>query len=265
MQERSCYNCRYLLRFTPAEAETYRRKLATLGLEGDFFGGCTVKWRSQPLLVRRYLDRPVEDCPRWQEGYFQDNVGVSCPECREGQVVVVRPAKEKRTYTLIGCSRHPACGFSSFHLPLQTTCRYCQVSLVLSAGEKLAVYCPRCRRKAPVPMTLAGWPRLLEGGETCPHDLDWDDCRACEISMKEGRNIVDLELPFVAQYWLKLREPLPAHERDKILWGDAQRGQEEDTWQAEVDWWWEEVYAWWWTEARLEEEDWFWEYRWEHY
>ena len=206
MRWRNCFNCCFLLRFTPAEAETYRAKLSDHGLPGRFFGACTHSSRDRPLVISRYLDRPVGNCAYWREGHFREPVGTSCPRCGDGDVVVIRPAWQKRTYTLIGCSLYPSCRFATTHLPLQTLCRFCGVSLVLGAGERLICYCPKCKRAATIPLTLAGWPHLFRAGTTCPHGLRWDKCKLCERSRTERRSVVELELPSVVEHELEARQ-----------------------------------------------------------
>jgi ssDNA-binding Zn-finger/Zn-ribbon topoisomerase 1 len=205
MRWRNCYNCCFLLRFTPAEAETYRAKLSDHGVPGRFFGACTHSSRDRPLVISRYLDRPVGNCAHWRGGHLSEPVGASCPRCGEGDVVVIRPARQKQTYTLIGCSLYPSCRFATTHLPLQTLCRFCGVPLVLGAGERLICYCPECERTATIPLTLAGWPHLFRKSSTCPHGLQWDKCELCERSRTERRSVVELELPTVVEHELQAR------------------------------------------------------------
>ena len=59
MAKHNCFDCRFLLRFTPKEAKRVSAKLAQHGLHGDFFGGCTCKWPGTPFVIRRYLDHPI--------------------------------------------------------------------------------------------------------------------------------------------------------------------------------------------------------------
>lgn len=194
MEERSCFNCRFLIRFTPPETEEFRARLTREHLRGSVFGACSNRgWTGRPLIVGRYLDHPVRLCPHYESGFFRDRMGSTCPQCKEGETVVVRPARDKRTYTLVGCSRYPECRFTTRHFPLETECRFCGIPLVIASGDRLVCYCPQCMRNCAVPLTIAGWPQLLRSQNRCPHGLEWSECRACARSIAEKRCLIDLE------------------------------------------------------------------------
>ncbi len=216
-----CLSCRYFLRFTATEAATYRAKLAQLKVSQNITGGCTYKPKDNPLVIRRYISVPVEMCPYWQSGYFEDPVGMRCPQCKQGQIVVKRPGKDKRTFTLIGCSRYPNCTFSTRSLRLPTPCRVCNISLVLTAGEQLKVTCPQCSRSAVVPLTVASWPILFKVGDTCPHLLPWRSCNTCAKSESEKLNLIDVELPKAAAFLIKIGSPQPSHRRSSYTYADS--------------------------------------------
>jgi len=206
MDKHNCFNCRFLLRFTPKEAETFSAKLAQHGLQGDFFGGCIYKWPGSPFVIRRYLDHPISGCIYWEQGYFREPLGMPCPQCHEGQIVIHRPVRDKQTYILIRCSRYPYCTFNSYYLPLEKSCHFCKVQLLLAAGEQLVCFCPKCKRSAVVTLTFASWPHLLKVGPNCPHGYAWGQCEVRNHSRAAKVNVVDLELPIIASYWLKKQE-----------------------------------------------------------
>ena len=203
MDKQNCFNCRFFLSFTPTEATSFRTKLAEQGLQGNFFGGCTYKSCNNPFVIRRYLAHPINRCNYWQQGDFQEQVGETCPQCKKGQVVIRRPVKDKQTYTMIGCSRHPDCKFRTQYLPLKTSCRFCTVPLMLGTGEQLSCYCPQCKRRIVVPLSVESWSHVFRVGKTCPHDLTWGNCEVCNCSQTEKRDVIDIELVDVAQYWLQ--------------------------------------------------------------
>lgn len=247
------------------EADSFRAKLASLGLQGDFFGACTYGWLPKQFVIRRYLDYPINGCIYREQGYFQDPLGIFCPQCKEGQVVIVRPARNKQTYTLIGCSCYPDCSFKTKYLPLKIPCRFCGVPLILSAGEQLTCYCPQCKRRALVPLTVASWPHLFEVGDTCPHGHPGGKCEVCNLSRAEKRNVIDLELPGVAHSWLQRRlerertqEEVHRTELESAGWTVELEG---ERWVSERDQELEEIRDWWFSfwEGfwRAAEEGWF--------
>lgn len=53
---------------------------------------------------------------------FEEKIGVRCPKCHEGEVVLRRSKKGRKFY---GCSRYPECDFVSWNEPLDTPCPKC--------------------------------------------------------------------------------------------------------------------------------------------
>lgn len=232
MEERNCFNCRFLIRFTPPEREEFRARLTREDLAGSVFGACSNRgWTRPPLIVSRYLDHPLRSCPHWESGFFRDRVGSTCPQCKEGETVVVRPARDKRTYTLIGCSRYPECRFTTWHFPLETECRFCGIPLVIGSGDRLVCYCPQCTRSCAVPLTMASWPQLLRSKERCPHGLEWSECKACAHSIDEKRCLIDLEFPVAAALERELRAVRSQQFADSRHWESSG----DDYW--DEDWW----------------------------
>jgi len=66
--------------------------------------------------------------------------GVSCPECKEGQVVERRSRKGRLFY---GCSRYPECRFTSWQRPSPHPCPRCGHYMVEQrrGGEVVKVTC----------------------------------------------------------------------------------------------------------------------------
>jgi len=244
MDRRNCFNCRFLISFTPPEAEDFRARLAEESLPGDFFGACAHRVpTAPPFIIHRYLDHPVHDCYYWECGYFQDALGLRCPQCKQGEAVVVSPAKNKQTYTLIGCSRYPDCRFATRFLPLDTKCRFCGVRIMLACGDQLVCYCPECKRGSGVPLTVGSWPQLVRSGETCPHHLPWAECDSCQRSFTEKRSLVDIELSAVVAHQSVLRQvEVEAQWADEegASWGDEWwprqgSGWSQDHWDAHFE------------------------------
>ncbi len=72
-------------------------------------------------------------------------IGVKCPECKEGNVVE-RKSKKKRTF--YGCDNYPECDFLSWDKPVGRECPKCNTMLVEKKSKKTAqVQCPSCDYK----------------------------------------------------------------------------------------------------------------------
>ncbi|AMB98692.1 DNA topoisomerase I [Aerococcus urinaehominis] len=75
-------------------------------------------------------------------------IGVTCPTCKEGQVI---ERKSKKNRLFYGCSRYPDCDFVSWDKPIGRDCPVCQHFLVekKSRGKKQVV-CSNCDYKEDV-------------------------------------------------------------------------------------------------------------------
>ncbi len=73
---------------------------------------------------------------------FVEKIGVTCPQCGEGQIVVLRSRKGRVFY---GCSRYPECTFRSWERPTGERCPQCGGPLVVSVrrGQE-TIRCGSC-------------------------------------------------------------------------------------------------------------------------
>ncbi|WP_096435420.1 type I DNA topoisomerase [Alteribacter populi] len=72
-------------------------------------------------------------------------VGVNCPNCKEGNIVE-RKSKKKRIF--YGCDRYPECEFISWDKPIARTCPKCEKMLVEKKSKKgIHVQCSSCDYK----------------------------------------------------------------------------------------------------------------------
>jgi DNA topoisomerase I len=69
-------------------------------------------------------------------------IGVKCPECKEGNVVE-RKSKKRRVF--YGCDRYPECEYTSWDKPIARQCPKCSTQLVEKKLKKgVQVQCPAC-------------------------------------------------------------------------------------------------------------------------
>ncbi|MBU9714566.1 type I DNA topoisomerase [Evansella tamaricis] len=69
-------------------------------------------------------------------------IGVKCPECKEGNIVERRSKKRRIFY---GCDRYPDCEFLSWDKPIARTCPKCDSMLVEKKSKKgTNVQCVKC-------------------------------------------------------------------------------------------------------------------------
>jgi DNA topoisomerase I len=69
-------------------------------------------------------------------------IGVKCPECKEGNVVE-RKSKKRRVF--YGCDRYPECEYTSWDKPIARACPKCNTQLVEKKLKKgVQVQCPSC-------------------------------------------------------------------------------------------------------------------------
>ncbi|HEU0114428.1 MAG TPA: DNA topoisomerase, partial [Thermomicrobiales bacterium] len=72
-------------------------------------------------------------------------VGVTCPQCGEGEIVERRSKKGRAFF---GCERYPACDFVSWNRPVALTCPHCGSPYMVETGRRGQVKCPACGREA---------------------------------------------------------------------------------------------------------------------
>ncbi|WEG11597.1 type I DNA topoisomerase [Pullulanibacillus sp. KACC 23026] len=72
-------------------------------------------------------------------------VGVTCPKCKEGNIVERKSKKRRKFY---GCDHYPECDFISWDKPLARNCPKCQSYLVEKKQKKgMVVQCSECDYK----------------------------------------------------------------------------------------------------------------------
>ncbi|MEA2584361.1 MAG: topoisomerase [Thermomicrobiales bacterium] len=69
-----------------------------------------------------------------------EKIGVTCPTCKEGEIVERRSKKGRTFY---GCERYPTCDFVAWNKPVNVTCPRCG-SYMVEAGRRGQIRCPAC-------------------------------------------------------------------------------------------------------------------------
>jgi DNA topoisomerase-1 len=69
-----------------------------------------------------------------------EKIGVTCPDCRQGEVVEKR---SKRGRVFYSCSRYPECNFVSWDKPLAQACPKCGGMLTMKNGKQAV--CGNCK------------------------------------------------------------------------------------------------------------------------
>jgi len=91
-----------------------------------------------PLLIRLgrfgkfYACSKFPEC-RYTESLPQNNLGIKCPKCSEGNVVEKRTKTKKLFY---GCDRFPKCDFALWDKPVNEKCPKCS-SLLVEKGKQI--------------------------------------------------------------------------------------------------------------------------------
>ena len=67
-----------------------------------------------------------------------NKVGVKCPKCKEGEIILRKSKKGKAFY---GCSNYPKCDFASWDKPIEEKCPNCNGTLT---EKKDKIKCMNC-------------------------------------------------------------------------------------------------------------------------
>lgn len=103
------------------------------------------------MVIRDGRTGPFLSCSRYPECKTARplSTGVSCPKCREGELVQRRSRKGK---TFFSCSRYPACDYSLWNKPVSASCQNpaCDSPIMeerFSKKDGRYLQCPQCKRK----------------------------------------------------------------------------------------------------------------------
>jgi DNA topoisomerase-1 len=73
------------------------------------------------------------------------NLGIACPECKEGQLL---ERKSRRGKLFFGCNRYPECRFASWDRPVGEACPQCGDPILLEKVTKRSGRVRRCRQES---------------------------------------------------------------------------------------------------------------------
>lgn len=82
------------------------------------------------------------------KGVKPKTLGIKCPKCGEGELIVRKGGKSKRQF--YGCSRYPECDFIENSLPILEKCGHCGNNYILNKETKKDgkfTQCPKCKAK----------------------------------------------------------------------------------------------------------------------
>ena len=194
-----CTRCIHFVRFTNTESLLIQSKISRYFQKGKCLGACVRPLSNSQFLIHRYIFGNEGNCEPFERGFYQEKTGIACPQCIAGKIVIVRPLINNQTVIIIGCSRHPDCGFHARQIPISTVCRICNTPLMITGGEILKCYCPECNRSIQVPISIYTWPDLIKPQGGCVHSSKIDTCEFCNASREQKKSLVDIELPFLIQ------------------------------------------------------------------
>lgn len=203
----NCERCVHFARLTPAESAIIQPKLIQTGIAtGTCLGACFHLIRKPHLLIRRFIFGREENCEFFVQGFHRELLGIKCPGCKQGELSISRPSIQGKTVILLGCNRYPDCRFSAKQISLPTRCRFCNIPLILSGGDSLKCSCSRCKKGVQIPLSLKIWPNLAQPNGGCVHLEPIPNCPSCSESRKRQTNLLDLELPILANWIKECRE-----------------------------------------------------------
>lgn len=200
--------CKHHVDLTRAESVELDRVLKAQGHKGEYTSCCVRPSANTATIVARYFRDDPPSCSSCEAGEFREPTGMPCRLCDRGTIVVARVGCPGQTRIVFRCSRYPNCLHNPTRLTLSIPCKSCGTPLQLASGELMVCQCPRCHRRATVPVTLRAWPQLAIGlwpHGPCPHGSRPDVCPVCEESLREGRHLIELELSRIASGLLDVR------------------------------------------------------------
>ena len=121
------------------------------GTEGDLPAETTdekCELCGSPLALKRGRFGKFWSCSPYPECKFikkiQKTIGVKCPQCKEGDIVMKR---SKRGRTFYACNRYPACKLALWGKPTGSPCTVCDASLVYGAKDTIQCSNKECPSK----------------------------------------------------------------------------------------------------------------------
>ncbi len=195
-KEGNCNRCIHYARLTAKEVIVLSPHLRKLNLDpGKIKGACMRPVLNPNLIIRSFLSGDETGCFLFEKGFYREKLGVTCPSCQKGKMVITRPLINGHPVIMIACNRYPDCKHWSKSIQLSTGCRTCGTMLELRCGEILEVVCPKCERPLEIPVSPRIWPALIKPSGGCVHTGDNSPCVVCDRSRNERKSLLELETP----------------------------------------------------------------------
>lgn len=101
------------------------------------------------LVIRQGRNGEYTACSKYPKecDYIKrETLGIECPECKNGEIVVRRSKSGKIFY---GCSRYPECKLAFWNKPVNSACPSCQATVLFEKKTKegLSLVCEKCGYK----------------------------------------------------------------------------------------------------------------------
>lgn len=127
------------------QLEEATKKLAKITIK-DEPAGSNCEVCGAPMVVKLGRYGKFHACSRFPEcrntQAIVKEIGVTCPECKEGQVI---ERKTKKNRIFYGCTNYPTCQFVSWDKPVGRTCPKCDHYLIEKRSRKgIQVKCSNC-------------------------------------------------------------------------------------------------------------------------
>lgn len=192
-----CRECSFFYQLSNKEKRIIGGVLGSGGVKFQLCEGVCIGSKGNPqFLVQKIIMGEVVDCSSFAAGPYKDSLGIVCPLCKNGYLIINRQINIYSSAAIVffNCSNFPECQYVAHEVELKTSCRFCGHNLILTGGDILHVKCPYCK-KPPVllPITPRIYPAVIFPAGECSHTQKMPSCFTCETSRSTRKNLLELE------------------------------------------------------------------------
>ena len=215
-----CVECKHFARLTENEREYLGERYIDLSLDfQNVLGFCLRKERkSHNLFFQKIVTNDTKFiCYAFSKGSYCEPLKIQTKLNSYFQFYVSRESIGDENQIRIQAMDQGEIIATINSLVLEQKCRYCGSSLKLSGGSILEIGCETCERKVAIPVTLSIWPVLYTFSSQCVHGAEFNQCNTCQLSIRERKSLLDIELPQLVEIELPA---LPAYLALELSLGD---------------------------------------------